>query len=59
MILERGQQRITQIIIKQIQDKREICSVNTIHMSTALPPILNGIQKRIKTTNAFIDDKNH
>ena len=58
-ILKRPQQKIMQIIIKQIQGKREVCCVNMISMSMALLLSLNNIERRIKTTNAFIDDTYH
>ena len=41
------------------KQKREICSVIMISMNTTLPPSLNGIQKKIKKTYAFIDDAYH
>ena len=57
--IERCQLKIMQIITKQMQGKREVGSVNTISMSTALLSSLNDIKKRMKTRNAFIDDTYH
>ena len=53
-------QKITQNNNKiNTRQKREVCSVNMISMNAALPPSLNGIEKKIKATYPFIDDKYH
>ena len=60
MILESHQQKIMQNNNKtNAKQKGDVCSVNTISMNTALLPSLNSIEKKIKTTYAFIDDTYH